>query len=395
MSVRRRALVPAAVLVASAFAVSGCSFGQLGVRAGSVTQASSATISVTPAPTGQAIAPSNPVVVQVAQGRLTDVVVTGPDGPLVGAMSSDGHTWTSKSGTLDYNATYSVKARAVDRVGLPTDVTQTLTTVAPSKFLGFSVSPQADATVGVGLPIKVQLDTKLRSDSAKKALERNLAVTVDGAPAVGAWNWLTDDVLEYRPETYWPGNADITVKATLKGVKLTKNLWGEKNRTITFHTGDAMISYVDMQTHRLKVTRNGKTIRNIPITTGKAGFETRSGVKVIMMKERTRLMDASTGGTDRSDPEYYRLTVEYAMRLTWSGEFLHAAPWSVGSQGRANVSHGCTGMSTSNAAWLYANSRVGDVVVYTGNNRMMEPGNGIGLWNISWKKWQKGSALAS
>jgi lipoprotein-anchoring transpeptidase ErfK/SrfK len=79
---------------------------------------------------------------------------------------------------------------------------------------------------------------------------------------------------------------------------------------------------------------------------------------VIMMKERTRLMDASTGGTDRSDPEYYRLTVEYAMRLTWTGEFLHAAPWSVGSQGRANVSHGCTGMSTSNAAWLYANSTV-------------------------------------
>ena len=393
MSLRRRALVPATVLAASALALSGCSFGQLGVRAGSVTEASSATISVTPTPTGAAVTPSNPVVVQVAQGRLTDVVVTGPDGPLIGALSVDGHTWTSEAGTLDYAATYSVSARAVDRVGLPTDMTQTLTTVAPSRFLEFSMSPKADATVGVGLPIKLQLGTKLKADAAKRALEKHLEVTVDGGPVVGSWNWLTDDVLEYRPQTYWPGNADVTVAANLKGVKLTKSLWGETNRTVTFHTGPAMISYVDMLSHKLKVTKDGKTIRVIPITTGKTGFETRSGVKVIMMKERTRLMDASTGGTDTTDPEYYRLTVEYAMRLTWTGEFLHAAPWSVGSQGRANVSHGCTGMSTSNAAWLYANSTVGDVVVYTGNDKLMEPRNGIGIWNISWKTWQKGSAL--
>ena len=41
MSVRRRALVPATVLAVSALALSGCSFGQLGVHAGSVTEASS------------------------------------------------------------------------------------------------------------------------------------------------------------------------------------------------------------------------------------------------------------------------------------------------------------------------------------------------------------------
>ena len=210
MSVRRRALVPATVLAVSALALSGCSFGQLGVRAGSVTEASSATISVTPAPTGAPVTPSSPVVVKVEQGRLTDVVVMGPDGPLVGAMSVDGRTWTSEDSTLDYNATYSVKAYAVDRVGLPTDVTQTLTTVAPSKFLDFSVTPKADATVGIGLPIKMQLGTKLKTDAAKQALEKNLEVTVDGGPVVGGWFWLTDDVLEYRPETYWPGESDIT-----------------------------------------------------------------------------------------------------------------------------------------------------------------------------------------
>ena len=59
------------------------------------------------------------------------------------------------------------------------------------------------------------------------------------------------------------------------------------------------------------------------------------------------------------------------MRVTYSGEFIHAAPWSVGSQGNANVSHGCTGMSTANADWLYHMTMRGDVVEYTGTDRPM------------------------
>ena len=98
-------------------------------------------------------------------------------------------------------------------------------------------------------------------------------------------------------------------------------------------------------------------------------------------------------GTDTADPEYYRLEVEYAMRLTYSGEFLHAAPWSVSHQGHSNVSHGCTGMSTSNAAWLYENSTIGDVVVYSAGHRSMEQSNGIGVWNVSWERWQQYSVL--
>ena len=96
---------------------------------------------------------------------------------------------------------------------------------------------------------------------------------------------------------------------------------------------------------------------------------------------------------DRTDPEYYRLEVQYAMRLTWSGEFLHAAPWSVWAQGRQNVSHGCTGMSLDNAAWMYDQSEIGDVVVYTGTDKPMNSGNGITVWNYSWDRWKSFSAL--
>ena len=82
-----------------------------------------------------------------------------------------------------------------------------------------------------------------------------------------------------------------------------------------------------------------------------------------------------------------------ATLLTRSGEFIHAAPWSVGSQGSANVSHGCTGMSTDQAAWLYAMTRRGDVVEYTGTDRPMTLDNGFGDWNATWRDYRAGSAL--
>jgi lipoprotein-anchoring transpeptidase ErfK/SrfK len=166
-----------------------------------------------------------------------------------------------------------------------------------------------------------------------------------------------------------------------------------KNRTVKFRTGSAMVSTVNVARHTLTVTRNGKTLRVIPVSTGKAGFLTRNGIKVVLEKHTLKVMDATTIGIGRSDPEYYRLEVPYAMRVTWSGEFVHAAPWSVGSQGRANVSHGCVGMSMGNAIWLFNMSTVGDVIRVVNSPRTLEPGNGYTDWNVSWADWTAGSAL--
>jgi lipoprotein-anchoring transpeptidase ErfK/SrfK len=104
-------------------------------------------------------------------------------------------------------------------------------------------------------------------------------------------------------------------------------------------------------------------------------------------------MDAQSTGVGPDDPEYYNLDVRYAMRMTNSGEFIHAAPWSVESQGVANVSHGCVGMSLANARWLFQRSRVGDVVTIVNSARTLEPGNGLTEWNLSWPDWVAGSAL--
>ena len=107
--------------------------------------------------------------------------------------------------------------------------------------------------------------------------------------------------------------------------------------------------------------------------------------------EQTR-MDAASTGITPGDPEYYNLDVRYALRMTNSGEFIHAAPWSVTSQGAANVSHGCVGMSTANARWLYQQSHVGDVVTIVHSTRQLEPDNGLTQWNVPWEDWQAGSA---
>jgi lipoprotein-anchoring transpeptidase ErfK/SrfK len=141
------------------------------------------------------------------------------------------------------------------------------------------------------------------------------------------------------------------------------------------------------------VRRNGKVLRVVPVTTGKEGFATRNGVKVIISRESSRQMDAETTGLKKTDPEYYNVKVKYAMRVTWSGEFLHAAPWSVGSQGRANVSHGCTGMSTENAKWLFERSKMGDVVKFVGSKRPLESYNGYTMWNMGLASWARQSAL--
>lgn len=154
-----------------------------------------------------------------------------------------------------------------------------------------------------------------------------------------------------------------------------------------------MEAVTDASAHSMTVYRNGEAIKAIPVTTGKPGYDTRNGVKVVLGKEGTvRMTSASIGSSD-----FYDLIVHNSVRLTNSGEYVHAAPWSTGSQGYANVSHGCTGMSTANAQWFYENIRAGDIVqVVNSSGDMMAPfGNGFGDWNLTWKKWRTGSALVA
>jgi lipoprotein-anchoring transpeptidase ErfK/SrfK len=186
------------------------------------------------------------------------------------------------------------------------------------------------------------------------------------------------------------------VDVDINGVDAGNGIYGQEDRKVDFTVGDAHIYRVNIDAHQMKVFSNGKLLRTLPVTNGEEPeFTTRSGVKVIIEKFESKRMNSETVGIPQGAPGAYDIdNVQWAMRTTYSGEFVHAAPWSVGSQGSANVSHGCTGMSTANAGWLYNITKRGDVVEYTGTDRAMEPTNGYGDWNIPFPAYAKGSALS-
>jgi len=332
------------------------------------------------------------VKVTASDGTLSNVTVrAGKSGHLAGKLSADKTSWTSTA-RLEPGTRYRVAAQAADNDGLVTTARSAFRTQALSLAQQTypSFVPLAGQTVGVGMPVIVRFDVAIKD---KAAIEKHLKVT-NTSHQQGAWHWISDNEVHWRPEHYWKPGTNVTVNADINSIPAGNGIYGQLSRTSTFHVGDALISRVNAATHQLKVFRNGKLIRTIPITTGKPGFTTRSGTKVIIEKFRHKRMNSETVGIATNSPDGYDIgDVEYAMRVTYSGEFLHAAPWSVGSQGYANVSHGCTGMSTSNAGWLYNMSKVGDVVEYTGTNRPMTLTNGYGDWNESYAAWKQGSAI--
>lgn len=338
-------------------------------------------------------APVNqPIVVVAEDGSLAEVNVRGPKGLLKGSYNAERNTWTSKAQTLDFDAKYSVEATATNASGTPTTIDQTFKTVNPQTLVDISsVSVTNNVTVGVGMPVRVTFSAPVKN---KKAVEEQLQVRTS-TPVKGAWSWESDTVVVFRPKHYWPANTQIQVSMPLKGIKTAPGAYGSANTEVSYKTGNKMVSVYDANKHTMTVKKNGKVVKTFPATSGKPGFDTRSGIKVISEKLDFVVMDAASGGTSKSDPEYYRLDVNWAMRITNSGEFVHAAPWSVGSQGYANVSHGCIGLSTDNAYWLFQNSRVGDVVDVRNTGRVQDLGNGITEWNVSWKDWLKDSKLGA
>lgn len=337
------------------------------------------------------IAVDRVVTVSAENARITDVTVTSDGGELSGELSDDDATWTA-SELLEPATTYVVKAAAAGEDGETTRRTTRFTTADLSldQQTYPSVAPLDGETVGVGMPVIVSFDLPVTD---RAAVEKHLTVTSSPQQA-GSWHWLSDTEVHWRPQTYWKADTDVSVDVDINGVNAGGGIYGQESRRVDFHVGDANVYKVSAKTHQMQVFSNGKKLRTIPITTGEQpSFTTRSGVKVIIEKFDAKRMNSETVGIT-GDDAYDIDNVQWAMRLTYSGEFIHAAPWSVGSQGHANVSHGCTGMSTENAGWLYAMSKRGDVVEYVGTDKPMTLDNGYGDWNASYAEYRQGSALS-
>ena len=212
-------------------------------------------------------------------------------------------------------------------------------------FAGATVQPTAGEVVGVAQPVTV---TFAKPVVDRGAAERNITVA-SPSNATGHFNWLKADVVQWIPVGFWPAHAKITV---LAGGAPTQ-----------FDTGAAVVGVADISAHTFTVSIDEQVVRQMPASMGKPQHPTPVGSYSALEKQRSVVMDSRTIGIPLSSPEGYRLTVDDAVRVTWGGVYVHSAPWSVGSQGNANVSHGCINLSPDNAAWYFDTVHVGDPII--------------------------------
>jgi lipoprotein-anchoring transpeptidase ErfK/SrfK len=335
------------------------------------------------------VRPSQPVVVTATGGRLTGVKLTSARGALVaGAISPDGTRWTS-SGVLAFGTGYSVSAEAIDQRHRTTKIASAFTTLTPRSLAYPSVVPLAGETVGVGMPVIIYWS---RSIPDRAAAERLLKVTTD-KPVVGSWSWVSRREVHYRPHVYWPAYTHVTVDINVGRRDLGSGVYGKTSRRIAFTVGSSVISKVSNATKSLTVYQNGKPLRTMPVSLGRATMPTSAGVSVVLAKFAQKYFDSATFGIPRDSPGGYYTKVYWDTKFTFGGEYIHAAPWSVSQQGRRNVSHGCINVSPANAKWFYHLSKRGDVVQVIGTERAVGRGDGYTDWNVPWATWFAGSAL--
>lgn len=208
-----------------------------------------------------------------------------------------------------------------------------------------SIQPSPGQKVGVAMPVTV---TFAQSIANRAAAEHTITFTSPATPA-GSFTWLNDRVVQWNPKGYWPAHSNIIV--TAGGAKTT------------FETGAATMGVADIDAHTFTVSMDGQVVRQMPASMGKPKHPTPIGSFAALQKQASVIMDSRTIGIPLSDPEGYRLTVADAVRVTWGGVYVHSAPWSVASQGNANVSHGCINLSPDNAAWYYDTVNIGDPII--------------------------------
>ncbi|CAN5549623.1 Ig-like domain-containing protein [soil metagenome] len=346
------------------------------------------TTSVTDGAVGVAV--DQPVTVTAEDGVLGAVTMTAKDGTVIpGQLSRDGLEW-STSEPLGYNKRYTLNAQSLGLGGV-TSRQMTFETHSPENLTMPYVLPNDGETVGIAQPIAVRFDENVPN---RIAAERAIKVTAN-PPVEGAFYWLSNREVRWRPEHYWKPGTTVDVAVNTYGVDLGDGLFGQENLTTHFTIGDEVIATADDNTKTLTVRVNGEVVKTMPISMGKNSTPTDNGSYIIGDRFSHLVMDSSTYGVPSNSPNGYRTEVDYATQMSYSGIYVHAAPWSVGSQGYSNVSHGCLNVSTGNAQWFYNNTKRGDVVEVINTVGSTLPGtDGLGDWNIPWDQWRAGNANA-
>lgn len=353
---------------------------------GSTPPAQPIALTLTPADTATDVAPGDPVTVTAANGRLTEVKLTNADGKQVaGQLSPDGTSWTSTE-PLGFGKNYTLTATGQGADGATATATSNFTTAKARSLAFVSMSPLNGETVGVGQPLAFYFDKPVAD---KKAAEEAIHITTE-PNTEGAFYWFSDTEVHWRPREYWKPGTKVTIDVKMYGKHLGNGVYGKQDRRSSITIGDAVIARADGATHQMSVEVNGQVVRTVPVSLGSPQFPSNNGIHVVTEKHPTKVMDSTSYGLPL-DRGGYRTTVQWAVRISNGGEFVHAAPWSVQDQGHRNVSHGCINLSTENAKWYFDLVKKGDLVIITNSGGPdLKPWDGLGDWQIPWEEWVKG-----
>ncbi|MER7464302.1 Ig-like domain-containing protein [Streptomyces sp. NPDC097981] len=374
-----------------AAALTACGGGSGGSGDGKAEPKKKSDMAITVNLTGDQAKPGEPVKVSLAEGKLSLVKVSdGKGGELPGKIADDGRTWASERNASP-GTDYKVEAQNTDSQSASAQ----FKTAAADKVNKVTINPGKGSTVGVAQPVSIVFDNPVKN---KADVEKHLKVTTSNNTE-GSWGWFKDytgnDRVDWRPKDYWKSGTDVKVEMNLNGVDSGQGGgMFVKDYSTDFKIGKDRRLQVDLDAKKMTVTEDGQAVKTIPVSAGTPGGKKASwsGKMVLMTKEGTIRMDSQTVGLGDS----YDKMVDYSMRLTWSGMYIHAAPWNEANFGRANASSGCVGMSDANAKALFAMAQVGDVVEVTGDGSKgkADIGNGYGEWNLSWDEWKAKSALS-
>ena len=361
---------------------------------------------MTPAANSKNVAPNASVKVAATAGAtVTSVTVTAGSSTIKGTLAADGKTWTSTS-ALKFNTKYTVTVSGTNLANGQSQTTSTFTTVkptqdgvaAPDRERALRRSTTARRTASVNRSWCTSRDAIPTSQRAAIVD----ALTVTSTPQVdGRWHWINSQQVDYRGQDYWPAGATVTVSANLYGVSLGNGVYGGANAHATIHIGDKHYAVADNKTHMMKVYINDKLVKTVPVSMGMGGstrgaqgqlinYWTRSGPHVVIVKSPTVTMSsASYGITDPKSPFFYAPeTVHDAVRISYSGEFVHLRTWTVGDIGKRNTSHGCINVGAAYASYMYKLLRTGDIVDVVNTPVKVSFDNTVADWAVPWSQWK-------
>ncbi|MEU8300693.1 Ig-like domain-containing protein [Micromonospora sp. NPDC048909] len=388
MKLRRRLTLLGVTVAAAPLILAGCTAGREADDKPGGGRAAPPELTVTPGDQAKDVPISAEVGTRVAGGRVTAVRIIDDKGKEVKAEPrEDGSGWVP-SAPLQPKRTYTAEVTATGDSGKSTTRKTTFTTMPKSTkpAITSTLYFAGNRTYGTAMPVTVAFDPPIPKE-ARADVQRRLFVKTN-PPQPGVWSWVADgSQVYYRAPDFWRPGTTISVRAGLAGLPIGKDRVGDEERTATSKIGRQVSLEIDNATKQMSVLRDGKLVKKIPVSMGKPSTPTSSGKMVIMEKHQMTTFDT------RGSADPYVVDVEDAQRLTWGGEFIHAAPWSVGDQGSTNVSHGCTNVSNEAADWLMNTTQVGDLVTIKGTEVPLNEGNGWTAWNVSWGEYVKGSAL--